>query len=189
MVCCRKRGGPAASDDGDSDGDGHRGGEGPVKRVRSDPLATYGDALVDLADFKDGPSAMAGPEMAEDDFLAAHKGDGGGGGSGGGAGGGIGGRLLKSPNHNSRMHPRNEYRDRRPDFTALASAVPSFAPLCVGDGWEGAWASVAPNPTVLGRGPGGSLVEQLATACLCVPPPLSFVAPSCPPLSQSHRSV
>jgi hypothetical protein len=33
------------------------------------------------------------------------------------------------PSHNSRMHPRNEYRNRRPDFAALAARHASFAPL------------------------------------------------------------
>jgi hypothetical protein len=42
------------------------------------------------------------------------------------------GFSRSGPSHNSRMHPRNEYRNRRPNFAALAARHPSFAPLYVG---------------------------------------------------------
>ena len=97
---------------------------GSRKRGRQEaPLHSFGDVRVDLTLFKDDALDTAfAPEAAGDPWV---------GGLGGAGEAAEAGTRVRGPSHNHRMHPRNEYRDRRPDFAKLAATVPSFAPLCV----------------------------------------------------------
>ncbi len=105
---------------------------GPRKRARvGDEPASFGEVKIDPLQFKDTPG---------DAFVAEdHGGDGFDETSGAAsaatatADGAAGDKekRARGPNHNARMHPRNEYRDKRPDFAALGAAVPSFGALYV----------------------------------------------------------
>ena len=121
----------AATSADDDDGDDGGAITGARKRVRAHEYASaaYGDVKVDPSEFKDDSSAQVATEDAGDAFAAADSAD-----VGGDVDGGKDkdrGKRVRGPNHNARMHPRNEYFNRRPDFAALAAAVPSFAPLYV----------------------------------------------------------